>query len=56
MCTGSAHEVDRRYATLLGVVGYLLKPLVPDALRAIVEQLPRLSVVESAGGLKLLAM
>ena len=55
MCTGSSHEVDRRYATLLGVVGYVLKPLAPDALRAIVEQLPRLSVVESAGGLKLLA-
>jgi CheY-like chemotaxis protein len=55
MCTGSSHDVDRRYATLLGVVGYVLKPLAPDALRAIVEQLPRLSVVENAGGLKLLA-
>ena len=55
MCTGSAHEVDRRYAKLLGVVGYVLKPLAPEALRAIAEQLPRLSVVESATGLKLLA-
>ncbi len=55
MCTGSAHDIDRRYATLLGVVGYVLKPLAPAALRAIVEQLPRLSVVEHAGGLKLLA-
>ena len=55
MCTGSAHDIDRRYATLLGVVGYVRKPLAPGALRAIVEQLPRLSVVESAGGLKLLA-
>ena len=55
MCTGSAQAVDRHYATLLGVVGYLPKPLAPDALRGIVEQLPRLSVVESAGGLKLLA-
>jgi CheY-like chemotaxis protein len=55
MCTGSAHDVDRRYATLLGVVGYVLKPLAPATLRAIVEQLPRLSVVEGAAGVKLLA-
>jgi len=55
MCTGSAHDIDRRYATLLGVVGYVLKPLAPAALRAIVEQLPLLSVVECGGGLKLLA-
>ena len=55
MCTGSGHEVDRRYATLLGVVGYLPKPLAPRALRAIVEQLPRLSVVETADRVKLLA-
>jgi len=55
MCTGSVQAVDRHYATLLGVVGYLPKPLAVGALRAIVEQLPRLSVVENAGGLKLLA-
>jgi len=55
MCTGSAHDIDRRYATLLGVVGYMLKPLAPAVLRVIVEQLPRLSVVESARGVKLLA-
>ncbi len=55
MCTGSAHDVDRRYATLLGVVGYVLKPVAPATLRAIVEQLPRLSVVEGAAGVKLLA-
>lgn len=55
MCTGSVHDIDRRYATLLGVVGYLPKPLAPGALRAIVEQLPRLSVVETADGVKLLA-
>ncbi len=55
MCTGSAHEVDRRYARLLGVVGYMLKPLAPEALRSVVEQLPRLSVVEGASGLKLMA-
>ncbi len=55
MCTGSAHDIDRRYATLLGVVGYVLKPLAPVALRAIVEQLPLLSVVEGGSGLKLLA-
>ncbi len=55
MCTGSAHDIDRRYATLLGVVGYVLKPLAPEALRAIIEQLPLLSVVECGAGLKLLA-
>jgi len=55
MCTGSAHDIDRSYATLLGVVGYLPKPLAPEALRAVVEQLPRLSVVEKADGVKLLA-
>jgi len=55
MCTGSAHEVDRRYATLLGVVGYVVKPVALEALRAIVEQLPILTVAESATGLKLLA-
>ncbi len=48
MCTGSAHDVDRRYATLLGVVGYLPKPLKVEALRAVVEQLPLLTVVEGA--------
>ncbi len=55
MCTGSAHEVDRRYATLLGVVGYVVKPVALEALRAIVEQLPKLTVAENATGLKLLA-
>jgi len=55
MCTGSAHEVDRRYARLLGVVGYMLKPLAPEVLRSVVERLPRLSVVETASGLKLMA-
>ena len=55
MCTGSAHEVDRRYARLLGVVGYMLKPLGPEALRTVIEHLPRLSVVEGANGLKLMA-
>ncbi len=55
MCTGSAHEVDRRYAKLLGVVGYVVKPVVQESLRAIIEQLPRLTVVETAAGLKLLA-
>lgn len=55
MCTGSAHEVDRRYARLLGVVGYVVKPLAQEPLRAIIEQLPRLTVVENATGLKLLA-
>lgn len=54
MCTGSLHDIDRRYATLLGVVGYLPKPLASEALRAIVEQLPRLSVVETADGVKVL--
>lgn len=55
MCTGSAHDVDRRYATLLGVVGYVVKPMAQESLRAIIEQLPRLTVVENATGLKLLA-
>lgn len=55
MCTGSAHDVDRRYARLMGVVGYVVKPVALEALRAIVEQLPMLTVVESAAGLKLLA-
>jgi len=55
MSTGSAHEVDRRYARLLGVVGYMLKPLAPEALRDVMERLPRLSVVDGADGLKLMA-
>jgi signal transduction histidine kinase/ActR/RegA family two-component response regulator len=54
MCTGSAHEPDKRNAEALGAVGYVIKPPSLDKLRPVLEQIAALRVQEDGESFSLL--
>jgi len=53
MCTGSTYERDRKRASELGAVGYLVKPVELEGLRSVVDRVAALAIEEAPAGQRL---